>query len=49
MKVMTIFCFSIGRVSFIMSLFHVVRVNKEVYLNVLKHLREAVRRKRPEA
>jgi len=24
-------------------------VNREFYLNVLKHLREAVRRKRPEA
>jgi len=38
-----------GGVWFIMSLFHVVTVNKEFYLNVLKRLREAVRRKRPEA
>ena len=40
--------FFIGRVSFIMSLFHVVRQSLEFYLNVLKRLREAVRRKRPE-
>ena len=41
--------FLTGRVLFIMSLFHVVRVNKEFYLKVMKRLREAVRRKRPEA
>ena len=39
--------FLIGRVLFIMSLFHVV--NKEFYLKVMKRFREAVRRKRPEA
>jgi hypothetical protein len=32
-----------------MSLIHVVRVNKEFYLKVMKRLREAVLRKRPEA
>jgi len=37
----------IGRVSFIIPCGETV--NKELYLNVLKRLREAVRRKRPEA
>jgi transposase len=32
-----------------MSLFHVVRQSIKFYLNVMKRLREAVRRKRPEA
>ena len=42
--------FFIGRISFIMSFFHVGQaVNTELYLIVLKRLREAVRRKRPEA
>ncbi len=44
-KVMTIFCFII-HYEFVPC---GETVNKEFYLNILKHLREAVQRKRPEA
>jgi hypothetical protein len=41
--------FLIGRLLFIMSLFHVVRQSIEFHLKVMKRLREAVQRRRPES
>ena len=49
MKVALIVFFFIGRLSFIEFVLRGETVNREFHLNVLKRLREAVRRKRPEA